>query len=579
MMSSAPPSCLLLAGYISFFEAGFALPCFARSPTSKTWFTAVCSVSGDHWGRIIAFEEAPARGILPLKASLRRSISVGDPWVDVFRYGHDLFVGAVAEIYASLKHVINDMRIEQPSALADLELAIQKDDVSELLKSTHRSLKERLNAQIADEWMTQTVVRPQLVLSVRRLCATATIPPKLAQSIASIDVLKTTGGHYEANLLPSLIAYLKASGRWGRLTSELSSITRRLGIRVYVHDGPRNIGTREVGGPKPSSGHFRPNRLTLGGYELPILIMYEDASNPVSLSLMTSIRKNFSLTVPEEWDELWREARRQSELLVGEGLINNNPVLAVSNVDGVPDAQLRKGELAIQFVEVGYVSKRTATTLYKQMLSRDEKQWLLSRAAAWDLESVLGQGLNTQLAVITSDSQIMFVQRGVHVPNAGRLTCGVSKTMEARDAHYVRGKERPDVYMTGARSLNAELGVKISEEALQLHDVIRFSSLILDEEYYELILTGVADFRHVQEPPLRKATSAAGLTESVEGVKSRGSWKNDRLFFVEADVVPALQFLSRNDVTNYGTACLMGALQYLGAAKADIDEAYSRVSH
>lgn len=54
--ADSAPSTLFLAGYVRLAGHGFALPCFAISPRPNTWYTAVCSIDGDHAGAISGFE-------------------------------------------------------------------------------------------------------------------------------------------------------------------------------------------------------------------------------------------------------------------------------------------------------------------------------------------------------------------------------------------------------------------------------------------------------------------------------------------------------------------------------------------
>jgi hypothetical protein len=63
-MSDPVSSELFLAGYVQLTRRGFALPCFAANPRPNTWYTATCSVDGDHTGQITGFEVFESDDIL-----------------------------------------------------------------------------------------------------------------------------------------------------------------------------------------------------------------------------------------------------------------------------------------------------------------------------------------------------------------------------------------------------------------------------------------------------------------------------------------------------------------------------------
>jgi hypothetical protein len=99
---------------------GFALPCFATNPRPNAWYTATCSVDADHMGQITGFELFASDDILQLPAELRRAVSIGSPWNDVFLWKETVLVGTPREIWNALE---GDRERTSPTLCVEIKTA------------------------------------------------------------------------------------------------------------------------------------------------------------------------------------------------------------------------------------------------------------------------------------------------------------------------------------------------------------------------------------------------------------------------------------------------------------------------
>jgi GTP diphosphokinase / guanosine-3',5'-bis(diphosphate) 3'-diphosphatase len=119
-MTDLAPSELLLVGYVSLTSEGFALPCFAISAQPNAWYTARCSISADHDGKVVGFELFESDDITGLPSELRRPVGIGSQWTDVFVWKGRVLVGAPTEIWDGLGTEREEMLSTIPISGLDL---------------------------------------------------------------------------------------------------------------------------------------------------------------------------------------------------------------------------------------------------------------------------------------------------------------------------------------------------------------------------------------------------------------------------------------------------------------------------
>ena len=445
-----------------------------------------------------------------------------------------------------------------------------------LVEDAFKRTQERYGPELAQDWKLNSLVRPQVLLDLKRICATFDVPEHLLKMIINTEVRETREKVYDVCLPKELYHFLRRGERLHRLSQRVSVTGSRLGYEIRP---PREVDLllSAQAEPRPMSLATRqtPEPLCVGGLRISVLVMHYSLEGYSSVGLRSTLVEEGSSAIPKGWKTRWQEAFALADSELRNGNITNNPILAPRLVQrpGISDvASPFKGGLRLSMVD--FLTKRSAVIFYHKLLTHEEKAQLIARAEKWRIDELLGQSLNTQLAVISSDGDIMFVKRRSGLPNGGRLTCGVSKMMQEQDVRIVNGKDVPDAHITGLRSLGMELGLSLQIYGSELRSCMKYTSLILDEDYYELILTGVVDFRVSSSSRLRQATTSASLIGSVRRLAAKGRWKNSEVFFVPPDTQKIAKFVSENDVTNYGTACSIFALQHLGKSRSSIDDAF-----
>ncbi|NEK20616.1 hypothetical protein [Rhizobium leguminosarum] len=164
---------LALAGYVPLRSQGLALPCYASGPHSNAWYAAVCSIDGDHSGRIMSFEPIEADDVIRLPASSARAVSIGDPWHDVLLWKDDFYVGTPAIIVAQLGERIAEIASNAPLILLDLAMASDDLDRAALVQAAYVHVQAQWGTDEAERWQTDIFVRQCLMVEARRLLAAA----------------------------------------------------------------------------------------------------------------------------------------------------------------------------------------------------------------------------------------------------------------------------------------------------------------------------------------------------------------------------------------------------------------------
>ena len=90
---------LALVGYVPVSGHGFALPYFAQHIVANATYIARCNVPGAPSGKIIGFEIAGLDYCKTLPKELVQLVQIGDPWIDVFLWGDQIWVGTKPEIW------------------------------------------------------------------------------------------------------------------------------------------------------------------------------------------------------------------------------------------------------------------------------------------------------------------------------------------------------------------------------------------------------------------------------------------------------------------------------------------------
>jgi hypothetical protein len=230
------PGTLLLAGYVPPFAEGFALPCYATGPQANSWYVAICSVDGDHEGGITGFEIFDVEGVLPLPEELRQSVSVGDPWQDVFLWAGRPHVGAPSSILQELDADLEAVAAEAPISLLDLTLFAGDIDIRPFVRGAFDHIDERPGRAMADNWFRETLIRGQTRLIVRRCLVAAGLAEKLLNDVRGIAVRDLTG-KLQLTMPESIAAVLDGADQLNDLKDHIRILGGAVGADIDIELG------------------------------------------------------------------------------------------------------------------------------------------------------------------------------------------------------------------------------------------------------------------------------------------------------------------------------------------------------
>jgi hypothetical protein len=226
------PEELLLAGYVPLAEHGFALPCYATGPLPNAWYTAVCSVNGDHAGKITGFEIFETDVVELLPAGLQRTVRRGDSWKDVFLWSGGAHAGTPGEILVALKPDIPDLVDQAPISLLDLALSAEGFDTRAIVRSAFSYVDERYGRDKASTWLRDTLIRQQIVLETRRQILAANLSKEPPTSVREIDVEESHDGNFRIVLPEAISTALARAGRLHALAENYRQLADQIGVSL-----------------------------------------------------------------------------------------------------------------------------------------------------------------------------------------------------------------------------------------------------------------------------------------------------------------------------------------------------------
>jgi hypothetical protein len=276
---SVPPT-LFLAGYVRLAGHGFALPCFAISLRPNTWYTAVCSIDGDHAGAISGFELFESDDLQTLPDAKLRSADIGSPWLDVFLWSGVAHVGTPEEIWGELAASREAISHSAPLSLLDLGLSVSGQDVRSLVARAKQFMENRYGIAKSEEWQLDTLIRQQVLIRIRRLANEMGRTVEAACTLSMVELTQTAAT--EARLeIPTILRKIFASaGQMDRLRTETREIAALLGfaltgppatvVALIPDDGPARSE------PAPDT-HNEEEHDLVGGIDIMVIVSGERA--------------------------------------------------------------------------------------------------------------------------------------------------------------------------------------------------------------------------------------------------------------------------------------------------------------
>lgn len=246
---------LKLMGYCALSEAGFALPCYASGDRPNLWYAAVCDISGDHRGKVAAFEEFRASDIRSLPSDAQCVVEVGEPWCDVFVWAGKAYVGRPEEIWAKISPDFDLVSAAAPLSVLELGLNVPKANRSLLARKAYDFLLEQAGREHADGWVKDIFLRRAFIQNLRRLAKDRGLGGSLDKAISQVDVFGERG-RYGIVWPDELISALQKSDV-SKLMKELDALNSHFVGTTWPRERMKMIAVPKMKGPPSSKPAMR----------------------------------------------------------------------------------------------------------------------------------------------------------------------------------------------------------------------------------------------------------------------------------------------------------------------------------
>ncbi|RWY68525.1 hypothetical protein EHI46_24190 [Rhizobium leguminosarum] len=174
---------LSLIGWYSCVSHGYALPLFGQSVGANTLYIARTAVSGDHRSTIAAFDLIDVDDQRRLRNEDIISLSVGDPWHDVFLWNGVPYIGTPDELWNEISRYHADVASRAPLSILDLALNARRPDVALLAESAMKFLRDHYGDTKARSWRQQWL-RGQADIAFRRRLVRANLSQDLSRNLS-----------------------------------------------------------------------------------------------------------------------------------------------------------------------------------------------------------------------------------------------------------------------------------------------------------------------------------------------------------------------------------------------------------
>lgn len=238
---NASPTKLFLSGYLAAFADGFTLPCYSEHRHGNRWLVAECSLEGDHRGTITGFEPFEGHSVQALSDELKLELSVGDPWVDVFRWDEKIYVGKAQAIFKALGSELEPLAAAAPISLLDLVLAAN-EDASEPARKAFESVQGQHGKRVADNWFSNVFLLEQAKLMVRRALQTSGSGDVLAHEMRGLRV-ERRGRDFRLALPEAIASRLNSERKLDAVLRAVNGLSEAIGSKVSIE--PQNDAPAE----------------------------------------------------------------------------------------------------------------------------------------------------------------------------------------------------------------------------------------------------------------------------------------------------------------------------------------------
>jgi hypothetical protein len=155
---------LRLIGYQSLNDHGLALPIFGADRNPNTHYYALCWPPGDVYGSIKGFSELSTENVIPLADDRIQEVTIGSPWLSVFLWDNQIFVGRAEEIWKNTSSYRNLISRDAPLmhlALAEFDPSGNSEYGASI--AARRWLETRIGYVAADRWYADSYLRGTMI--------------------------------------------------------------------------------------------------------------------------------------------------------------------------------------------------------------------------------------------------------------------------------------------------------------------------------------------------------------------------------------------------------------------------------
>lgn len=220
------PDDLVLIGYEKLAGHGFALPCFGRAVGANTVYVGRPSWPGDPTAKIVGFEIHDAENLEALPPGQpSRQVKPGDPWLDVFLWAGEIYVGTKVEIWNSTASVRSGIADTAPFTLLNLAEGVPNIAIGSLANATYGWMQQRSGSSAALAWQVDVYLRGLAIRGLRRRLGKAVQAGRVRQGLQNVKLSisgKTLTVRLPATLTEAmritatdLYSFVKAAGDFG----------------------------------------------------------------------------------------------------------------------------------------------------------------------------------------------------------------------------------------------------------------------------------------------------------------------------------------------------------------------------
>jgi tetratricopeptide (TPR) repeat protein len=176
------PTKLRLIGYQPLTDHGLALPVFGADRNPNTHYCALCEPLGDVYGKISGFVEISTENFIALADERIREVHIGSPWLSVFLWDNQNFVGPADEIWKITATYRRAIAKDTPlTYLALTEFDPGGNSEQKASRAAYRWLSKKIGDRQALSWYKDSYLRGAMIRMLRAAILAEEAPSHLIE--------------------------------------------------------------------------------------------------------------------------------------------------------------------------------------------------------------------------------------------------------------------------------------------------------------------------------------------------------------------------------------------------------------